>query len=239
MKLLFNDPDARFAKRHALVALLALNAFVLFYFIIATADGVPSFDWYWTGTMHKSERALLTTLALIFTALGDVKWMAVLTLITAIIAYRYKAWDGLAMILLTSSGFVASNIVAKWLIDRPRPPFEAERIVDVFGSSFPSGHAMGSVAMYGLFAWLAYRLLAPSAKRTILILVLALLPVGVAWSRTYLLAHYATDVLAGASLSIAVIAVATGITRYYVYKKTPRLRYGSYRPDTYKTQSAE
>jgi membrane-associated phospholipid phosphatase len=64
------------------------------------------------------------------------------------------------------------------------------------GWSFPSGHAMVSLATYGFLAYLGWRLF-HGRWRVIWVGALALLVVLIGLSRLYLGVHYATDVLAG------------------------------------------
>jgi membrane-associated phospholipid phosphatase len=97
------------------------------------------------------------------------------------------------------SFFVASglNAALKALVDRSRPPdaigFDA--LVGVPASpSFPSGHAMSAFAVAGAVALLAPRLRWP---------VLGLAAV-IGFSRVYLGVHFWLDVLAGATLGLAI-----------------------------------
>ncbi|HEY9581348.1 MAG TPA: phosphatase PAP2 family protein, partial [Savagea sp.] len=112
------------------------------------------------------------------------------------------------------AGYIFVNQVFKRIIDRERPP--VERIVEVTGSSFPSGHTMGAFAIYGalLVFVLASKKMQPVQKW--LIPLLASLPFAVALSRNYLGAHYMTDVLGAAFLSITVICYTLALP---IFKK--------------------
>jgi membrane-associated phospholipid phosphatase len=91
------------------------------------------------------------------------------------------------------------NLVIKLVIARPRP---TARLVDVIqyakGLSFPSGHVMSYVALWGLlfsFGIILFR--GNHWWRTALLIVSALFVVLVGPSRIYLGDHWASDVLGG------------------------------------------
>jgi membrane-associated phospholipid phosphatase len=104
--------------------------------------------------------------------------------------------------------FFAAALVAAgallWLLklafDRPRPLEDAAG--PTIGASFPSGHAMMSMAIV-----LALLLLARTRwGRVGVALVGGLLSVAIAWSRLELGAHFPSDVLAGWAVSLAIVA---------------------------------
>lgn len=97
--------------------------------------------------------------------------------------------------LSAASGFL--NLVIKLVVARPRP---TPRLVDVIeyakGLSFPSGHVMSYVALWGLlfsFGIILFR--GNHWWRTALLIISALFVVLVGPSRIYLGDHWASDVL--------------------------------------------
>jgi membrane-associated phospholipid phosphatase len=106
-----------------------------------------------------------------------------------------------------------SNLL-KNLFSQPRPKayFESRQLLDQLTfvdnlyvnqgmTSFPSGHAMGAFALFGLLAFYYPR--RPSQS-----LLLLLLAVSVSISRIYLVQHFLRDVLAGALLGVALAVMA-------------------------------
>ena len=89
------------------------------------------------------------------------------------------------------------NVLLKLLVERPRP---TSNLVDVFqaatGQSFPSGHVMAYLALWGLL--FSFGIILFTGKRwwrILLLVVSALFVVLVGPSRIYLGDHWASDVL--------------------------------------------
>jgi undecaprenyl-diphosphatase len=87
-------------------------------------------------------------------------------------------------------GSVLLNQLLKWYFGRPRP---SNALLHTLGLSFPSGHAMLGMTFYGCLAWLLARHCGRPGWAVPLLLWVAL----IGFTRVYLHAHYATDVLAG------------------------------------------
>lgn len=117
----------------------------------------------------------------------------------------------------------------KALFDRPRPrPLAWE--LELFGSpidfpaspSFPSGHAVTSVIVFGTLAYLVVRLEPTVRMRRWTLAAAALLILLIGLSRIYLGVHYPSDVLAGylAGFVWATFAAfAIEVIRYFAARK--------------------
>lgn len=97
-------------------------------------------------------------------------------------------------------GNVLINQVLKHIFLRPRPTGINLIIED--GYSFPSGHSMAAAAFYGFFIYLILNSKETKNKKILFTTLLVLLILLIGISRIYLGVHYASDVLAGFSLSI-------------------------------------
>jgi undecaprenyl-diphosphatase len=101
------------------------------------------------------------------------------------------------------------NICLKLILHRKRPHGRVIRTLGVQSYSFPSGHAFGSVLLYGLLTFLAIRHLASAvAVLTAGLLLLLIFSIGI--SRVYLGTHYPSDVAAGwllGAISLAIVIV--------------------------------
>ncbi|WP_324671704.1 phosphatase PAP2 family protein [Hymenobacter sp. GOD-10R] len=83
------------------------------------------------------------------------------------------------------------------------------------GLSFPSGHAMIGVALYGCAAWLLWR----HGRHPIWSGLLLIWAIVVGLSRVYLHVHYATDVLAGFAAGVVWLVLLRGALRLWWREK--------------------
>ncbi len=81
----------------------------------------------------------------------------------------------------------------------------------ILGGSYPSDHAVLAAAVLGTWAALEARSLARPLARRAVIVTCAAIVAAVAVARIYLLAHYASDVLAGLVLGAGSAAVAVNL----------------------------
>ena len=91
------------------------------------------------------------------------------------------------------------NQSIKFLVRRDRPIYN---LINVGGFSFPSGHAMISMAFYGFLVYLFYKLIDKEMLRLALIGIFSLLILLIGFSRIYLGVHYFSDVVVGFSVSL-------------------------------------
>ena len=103
-------------------------------------------------------------------------------------------------------GSISLNLILKYLFDRPRPLIP--HLVDAYGLSFPSGHAMISASFYGLLIYLVWKNVKLRAWRFLLVVLLSLLIILIGFSRVYLHVHYATDVVAGIAAGLGWVILA-------------------------------
>jgi len=101
------------------------------------------------------------------------------------------------MVVALSATSAILNALIKYMVARPRP---APDLVDVMhtttGSSFPSGHVMSYIALWGLiFSFTLILFQGRHWWRTTLLIVSGLFVVLIGPSRIYLGAHWASDVL--------------------------------------------
>lgn len=113
----------------------------------------------------------------------------------------HKKWP--IALVGTSLISVAFNQGIKNIIKRPRP--DHLRLIEENGYSFPSGHAMGSMAFYGFLIMIIFKLNINRWLKIILIFLISVLILLIGISRIYLGVHYPSDILGGYLLSMALI----------------------------------
>ncbi|HET6869843.1 MAG TPA: phosphatase PAP2 family protein [Solirubrobacteraceae bacterium] len=155
-----------------------------------------------------------TTLAHVLSTLGS---QAVLTPLVGVVALALLARRRFVLgglLIAAWGGAILLYSLTKQVVHRPRPP-SAIWLTDVGRStSFPSGHAVQSLATFvalGLVGalWLSKRRWAGWVPALIL-------AAGVGWSRVYLGVHWTSDVLAGwliAAAWITIVLWLAGIAR--------------------------
>jgi membrane-associated phospholipid phosphatase len=118
-------------------------------------------------------------------------------------------WRDLGLLVASTAGIlVLIDLALKPLFDRARPP---EKLLEVDGRSFPSGHAAGAVAFYGAML-LILAAHYPRLRRPLAIG--ACLWVGLVWLSTlYARAHWPTDLVAGGAVGLAWLTLCLGFWR--------------------------
>lgn len=185
-----------------LLAVIALLSFATFLELGEDVWFREKFAWdtSFILTIHAYSRPWLDSLMSAITeTAGTYAVLGVLGL-AAWLWWRNSRLNALT-IVLSFAGSVVFNSVLKILFARPRPTIIPQLVAES-GYSFPSGHTIGAVALYGLLAiWLWQQ------RRWLLALLCTLWPMIVAVSRVYLGVHYPSDVLA--SLTVGILWVIT------------------------------
>ncbi|HYI23975.1 MAG TPA: phosphatase PAP2 family protein [Thermomicrobiales bacterium] len=138
------------------------------------------------------------------------------------LGFRLEAvFQGLAW----GTGLISFSV--KRAMRRPRPTGadSAIRVVsaNIGGSSFPSGHVLNYIGVYGFLAYLAHTWIRPVAvRRTIVGLLVSLVSL-VGPSRVYLGHHWFTDVTASYMLGTTYLLAITNIYRIVRIQVSRRL----------------
>ena len=139
-------------------------------------------------TIYKND--VITSIYKFITFFGSTTFMVVLAIFFLVIFYKSKKGAFLASGLIIST--IINNII-KPIVKRTRP-LEL-MMVEESTYSFPSGHTMASVTMYGLLIYLLWKSNLSKNLKILFTILLSLLIIGIGLSRIYLGAHYASDVI--------------------------------------------
>jgi undecaprenyl-diphosphatase len=120
-------------------------------------------------------------------------WGIILTVLVTLAFYQRRLEA--AGMLVCLGGAASLNLLLKHLFERSRP--ELFRVVEAAGFSFPSGHAMVSLCVYGMLAFLIARYSQRWRWRLAVCTLAVALVAAIGVSRVYLGVHYPTDVVAG------------------------------------------
>ena len=119
--------------------------------------------------------------------------------------FRRQRW--LPVLFLIASSFVVLvSEILKNSIGRPRPDNSLRELV-VSGYSFPSGHTLAAIVIYGLVAYLLIRYSRSSIAKLLVGVLVVTIVIMVALSRVYFGVHYPTDVIGSILLGCAMLAM--------------------------------
>lgn len=155
-----------------------------------------------------SIRNNFTDIAVIgLTHLGDTVTIVALCIVLLILPNR-KTY-GLPVSLAALAG-VAVYKPMKHLFLRARPD-ELLHLVEQGGYSFPSGHSVSSVIVYGLLLYLIRRHCQSETLRRVLTVACSILALLIGPSRLYVSVHWASDVACGMLIGLGVLLIAINI----------------------------
>ena len=172
----------------------AAVCFVLFILltVAVSAGKTQTLDETLAGHFYDLRSAGLTVLAKAVTVLGNWYSITVVCAILLIVPVTRRDWGiPIAVVAVITN---AVRAIVKALVARPRPDI-VYHLIKEDSSSFPSGHAITSIAVYGLLAWMMFQL-GFKGHRAAGILC-GLLAVIIGLTRIYLGVHYPCDVLGG------------------------------------------
>lgn len=162
---------------------------------------------------------LFDQVMLTVTRLGDPDIVVPLTCIGFIWLWWRWRWRIAAIFAITCAGGAVLSTGFKLLFGKARPELWSQLITET-SYSFPSGHALGSMVLYGFSAYLLVQRF-PVQKW--LIYGLATLLIGsIGFSRIYLGVHWPTDVVAGYSIGFLWLSLCIGLFQLEVRRAKRR-----------------
>jgi undecaprenyl-diphosphatase len=201
------EPTAAVVAAWQLLAVLGLGGFAIITMLMAQHVTIP-FDQplldagRGLGQWMVAWRDLSASanLPLIAIGIGIVAWL---------LWTRQRAEAALVIAVLIA--VTAGSEAVKQLVARPRPPgFDNNELGVVY--SYPSGHVLEAVTIYGIIAVLLWRSHLPRVVRIVVPIAFAVLVGFVAVARVAVGAHYPSDVLAGLVGGIGVVALFAWLT---------------------------
>lgn len=187
------------------VCTICVSSFSIISVIVA-GNQHPAFDQlthnFFASWMGPAGIAVLKAVS----ALASKPAIISISIFTIILLWFLKRDYGgmITMFLFVLGGNFVNKLVKDW-VKRERPLLDG---VVVEGYSFPSGHAMVGLIMYGLIVYFIHRHSSHSLLKNIVLYAVILLMVVIGVSRFVLGEHYATDVLAGYSLGGLMLIIA-------------------------------
>ncbi|WP_158231765.1 MULTISPECIES: phosphatase PAP2 family protein [Sporosarcina] len=156
---------------------------------------ISSFDEPIIDFVQSAESPGLTSIMKLFTTIGSTTSVVLLAILTlgVLLWKKHRAQAVLFAIVLAGTGIL--NQVLKFIFKRERPDFN--RLIDIGGYSFPSGHTMMAFSLYTILAYILWRNVKNTGGQVVIIILAAMMIVMIAVSRIYLGVHFPSDIVGG------------------------------------------
>ncbi len=188
-------------KKRKIMGLILLIGFIVLTILLLT-NNISSFDDFIYKYFFQMRNKFFDIFFIFFTRLGDIIPVTIITICLLMIFNkedRYILGSSMIITLLINQGL-------KYIIQRPRPPLE-ERLISQSGYSYPSGHSMMAMCLYGVLIYLINTKLKNKKLKIILTIILSIIILLIGVSRIYVRVHYPSDVLGAYLLTILILII--------------------------------
>ncbi len=201
-------------SKKSIYIVLIIGLLILFVadMLWVTSGRSEDFDLGVMNFVYENRIAPLNTFMEMITYLGD--WFSIVAVCLLLLAFdstRLKYGVPVAAMAIISS---VINKIFKTIIQRERP-LEEMMLIEQDGFSFPSGHSITALAVYGILAYIVFKHMnSDKAKKgqnkNLYAAGLVLLALIIGISRVYLGVHYPTDILGGFTEAAILILIFVG-----------------------------
>lgn len=185
--------------------------FVRLFDFVADSKNVTPFDRDLLSFMNHHRDPFLTQAATVLAHMGSPTVVVGIALAAAVAGLLNRRIRGAAWTLpiaVIGAGIIIQSV--KMLMHRPRPTLYTP-LLHEGGFSFPSGHSLIAMVVYGLLGYFALHLFKNEAARMAIRIVTVLVVFSIGLSRVYVQVHYPTDVLAGWTAGIPWLVACLGL----------------------------
>ena len=195
-------------KTKKIIVSIFMGLFLLLMFLVIF-DKISFLDNWFYNLLMSFRCEFLDNYFTGVTRFGDVGMVMFILLLFLII---FKDRRGI-FLNISAIASVGINYVLKLIIRRDRP--NGLRLVKQGGFSFPSGHTMISVCVYGYLLYIVKSSVKNKFLRYFLSILLVILILSIGISRVYVGVHYFSDVLAGYLLASVILILVIVYTNKY------------------------
>ncbi|MEH2196463.1 MAG: phosphatase PAP2 family protein [Nostoc sp.] len=190
----------RLAALIATIGIVGLASCLVILFVLAKiAEEVLereafAFDTNFLLWLHQFANPSLDNFMLFITNLGNPSTVVIVVSVNLILLWWQRYREEAKFFILACLGGFILNTGLKLFFSKPRPELW-HRLISEKSFSFPSGHALGSMVLYG---FIAYELATHYPRFATFIYSLTVILIAVIGiSRLYLGVHWPTDIIAG------------------------------------------
>lgn len=193
----------------SLAVLYAVSSFVGTAFDVFIIGNVLSVDSSLANLLAAFRNPLLVKIFLWVTLLGNWRLIAVMMFVTLILFWLWNKKNYIVPFLVSVGGGFVTGAVGKYLWHRPRPMEVAVYVEKSW--SFPSGHAILAVTLYGFLIYFFWKHLARWKNKIDALFLGLLVIILIGFSRLYLGVHYLSDVWAGYMIGLFWLTLGIGL----------------------------
>lgn len=182
------------------VSIIFFCLLFLLFLGLYLSSNISFFDEFIYGLVITLKSEVFTYFMKFITFFASTKFIMLLMFVFLVIYFLRKKRLFLIMDIIILGEVILNNSI-KIIIGRERP--ELINLVTETSYSFPSGHTMVAVVLYGFIIYVVSKLKLNKYLKIAIISLLIILIILIMMSRIYLGVHFASDVFSGMSLSIA------------------------------------
>ncbi len=148
------------------------------------------------GLMHGQASASLTVIMFALTFIGSIQVLVPAVALIALWLWHKQRTGEALLTIFAVGGSALMNVGLKLYFHRQRPEV-SWALAHESSFSFPSGHSVAAICLYGILAYVVIARVKSLSARAAILGTAVLLVLGIGLSRIYLGVHYPSDVAAG------------------------------------------
>jgi membrane-associated phospholipid phosphatase len=180
-----------------------------------------AFDTSFLLWLHQFANPTLDSLMVTVTQLGNPMFVIPVATITLGILVGSRQKSAALMFAIACIGGVVLNTGLKLVFTKPRPELWHRLIVET-SYSYPSGHALGSMVLYGMIAYLLSQRY-PKFSSIIYVAATGLI-LAICFSRLYLGVHWPTDIVAGLGIGFLWLLICVTMLKLQKLRQRTRMK---------------
>jgi undecaprenyl-diphosphatase len=179
---------------------------------------IARFDTLITAWVQSFNSPVLTFIMKTFTFIGSAPMVIIITIVVfllLLLVFKFQSEARLFIIVVIGAELL--DFLLKNLYRRTRPTIQ--HLVYATGYSFPSGHSMSAMALYGIVAYILWRHIPVLIGRLLLIVFATLMIMAIGISRIYLGVHFPSDVLGAFLVSGVWLLLSIEVHRKFEWRR--------------------
>ena len=196
---------ARVAVGYAVISAVMIAVGLLIVHPLA-GSGVVHWDESVVRWFADHRTARLTSLSAFWSKSADAPSIVAVGLFLAVVLSLRRRWHEVIVLAAILAVELGTFLTISYAVGRTRPTVAHLGSVPSTGS-FPSGHIAATIVLYGFVVVLLHRFTVPAPIQAIVAVWKIVAAISVGWARMYRGMHHPLDLMAGALMGTALVAV--------------------------------